>query len=154
MFGVHRQRVSLWLGEEVVTNTGSGISYHPDSRVKIPKEEHAALIVDPPADELSPLEIGLHALEFVEAYENGGIKRYAEGVGYAQPSISAYRQAASVFKKVLDVEYNKKVNVLDRKSKLLEKTNHLREIHAANPDCWKILVDLLLSRDETAQPRA
>lgn len=101
--------------------------------------------------ELSPLEIGLHALEFVEAYENGGIKRYAEGVGYAQPSISAYRQAAIVFKKVLDVEYIEKVNVLDKKSKLLEKTNHLREIHAANPDCWKILVDLLLSKGWTVQ---
>lgn len=43
LFGVTQQTVSLWLGEEVVTNTSACISYHPDSRVKIPKEEHAAI---------------------------------------------------------------------------------------------------------------
>lgn len=56
MFGVDQQTVSLWLGEEVVTNASTCVSYHPDSRVKIPKEEHAALIVDPPADELAEIQ--------------------------------------------------------------------------------------------------
>ena len=36
----HRFRAA---GDEVITNTRTCISYHPDSRVKIPKEEHAAL---------------------------------------------------------------------------------------------------------------
>lgn len=98
--------------------------------------------------ELSPLEIGLHALEFVEAYENGGIKRYAEGVGYKQNTISVYRQAAKVFRKLSDIGYFENDRVSD-KDILLSKTNHLVEIFQGNEYCWKILVDLLLEKSWT-----
>lgn len=105
--------------------------------------------------ELSPLEIGLHALEFVEAYENGGIKRYAEKIGYKDSSVSEYRQAAKVYRYIVpnvrNIDCDKVPNV---RNILLSKTQNLKHIHSADKNCWKTLVELMLSKEWTVQETA
>lgn len=94
--------------------------------------------------ELSPLEIGMHALKAVPKAEGGrgkkgGLSAYAERVGKARRSIEFCRDAADVVSAV---------NVPNI-SHLLDKTHHLAAIHAADPALWEALVTLMLSRSWT-----
>lgn len=100
--------------------------------------------------ELSPLEIGLHALEYVEAYQEGGIRKYSQGVGLSEARISRYRQAAKVFRKVIEIEIIENSNVHDAEA-LLSKAHHLEEIHSAPPACWRVLAKLMLAKGWTIQ---
>lgn len=43
LFGVSQQAVSLWLGDDSIPITNDCNRYNPDSRVKIPSEEHAII---------------------------------------------------------------------------------------------------------------
>lgn len=110
------------------------------------------LVTDNNQGELSPLEIGLHALEYVEkdkrgmGANGGGLKGYAESVGKPQSRISEYRQAADVFK---SINSNVGINDADNKSRLelMDKANHLVAIHKAPAPLWPILVSALLAKE-------
>ena len=113
-----------------------------------------ALVKNNRQGELSPLEIGLHALEHVELDKRGlgstggGLKGYAENVGYDAGNVTRYRNAAIVFRAInCNVAINE--NQINCNSQLLEKANHLTEIHKAPRECWGVLVALLLSKDWT-----
>ena len=92
--------------------------------------------------ELSPLEIGLHALDYVKldkrgmGAEGGGLKAYAEGVGYAATNISKYRNAATVFRDFIKDNIIFNGSGINDNASLLTKTNHLGEIQKAPQDCW------------------
>lgn len=94
-----------------------------------------ALVKNNRQGELSPLEIGLHALEHVELDKRGlgatgnGLKGYAEGVGYAAQNVGKYRQAALVFKDFINNNIIANEKLINNNELLLEKTNHLGEIH-------------------------
>lgn len=110
------------------------------------------LVTDNNQGELSPLEIGLHALEYVEkdkrgmGANGGGLKGYAESVGKPQSRISEYRQAADVFR---SINSNVGINEDGVKSRLelMDKANHLVAIHKAPSSLWPILVSSLLAKE-------
>lgn len=72
-----------------------------------------------------------------------------KGLGMRNLQLAHIVKRRRFSKKVLDVEYNVKCNVLDKKTKLLEKANHLGEIHKAPRECWVVLVELLLTKLES-----
>ena len=89
--------------------------------------------------ELSPLEIGIHALHAVplgQGKKGKGLTAYAGLVGKSQPYISQVRAAAEVFEELHKSTYE----VCD----LLDKAKHLSAIHAANQPLWPLLVNALL----------
>lgn len=109
--------------------------------------------------ELSPLEIGMHALKAVPKSDGGrgkrgGLRAYAESVGKDEKTLRDYYRAAQV---VAGINCGDIPAVLD-------KTHHLAAIHAAPtfeaPEdwpadtpwyqpVWQTLVDLMLSRNWT-----
>lgn len=110
--------------------------------------------------ELSPLEIGLHALDYVKldkrglGAEGGGLKAYAEGVGYAASKVTEYRHAAQVFRHI-----NSHMGIWEASNnslseQLLSKTRNLGEIHKAPQDCWFILVSMMLEKGWTVAETA
>lgn len=110
--------------------------------------------------ELSPLEIGLHALDYVKLDKRGlgaegkGLKGYAEGVGYAASKVTEYRQGATVFR-----FFNSLMGIWERNNNslsesLLSKTRHLGEIHKAPKDCWFLLVSMMLEKGLTVAETA
>lgn len=111
--------------------------------------------------ELSPLEIGLHALEFVELDKRGlgstggGLKKYAEGVGYKPSSVTEYRNGAAVYSSYINShERNNEEIINSHAESLLDKARHLSEIHKAPCECWRVLVELLLSKGWTVADTA
>lgn len=89
------------------------------------------LILSNTQGELDPLERGMHALDYVDAYKNGGISAYAKRVGVTQASISQLRSAATVARM-----YNSSYT-------LLGKSKHLNEISKATEHAWPQLVDAM-----------
>jgi len=80
--------------------------------------------------ELSPLEIGLHALRCVQLSDGGrgrkgGLSAYAEAIGRAKSTITEYVNAARVIE-----------NCSVDRTVLQSKTQHLAAIHALPSDCW------------------
>lgn len=114
-----------------------------------------ALVKNNRQGELSPLEIGLHALEHVELDKRGlgstggGLKWYAEGVGYAANNVSKYRNAAIVYQTFIKANISTNEESIKANESLLDKTNHLGEIHKAPRECWRVLVELLLKKEWT-----
>lgn len=119
-----------------------------------------ALIRNNRQGELSPLEIGIHALDYVKldkrgmGAEGGGLKAYADGVGFAAQNVSKYRSAAYVYRQF--IKANVSFNEADIKAneQLLSKTNHLGEIQKAPQDCWHILTSMMLEYGWTVQQTA
>jgi ParB-like chromosome segregation protein Spo0J len=106
------------------------------------EEAFMLLVLSNAQSELSNLEIGIHALEYVEVMEVGknnknGLSEYARRVGKTQPNISLYRQSAIVLK-AIEGPYTSKAMLLD-------KAMHLGIIHRADPSAWSLLVEHLLS---------
>lgn len=104
------------------------------------------LVTDNNQGELSPLEIGLHALEYVEKAQgksSGGLETYAQSIGKSRPYISQVRGAAEVYHFVSQLTKSKSQNVGD----LLGKAQHLNEIHKAPAQLWPILVSALLAKE-------
>lgn len=92
--------------------------------------------------ELSPLEIGMHALKAVPKSEGGrgkkgGLSEYARMVGKSKDSVSEYRMAAEVAK------------ASGQTDGLMDRCTHLAAIHSAPSFMWPVLVDLMLSRQWT-----
>lgn len=113
-------------------------------------DEEAAYMVLATANaqgELSPLEIGMHALNYVEKSvggrgQKGGLSEYAERVGKSRPRIMEYRDSAKVYQKVSDV---------GQVSALLDKAAHLAAIHGLPEACWQEAVDCLLKKGWSAK---
>lgn len=99
---------------------------------------YMALVTSNSQGELSPLEIGLHALNCVALGEGGrgkkgGLSEYAELIGKDQGNVSRLVQAARVAGKVCTDT-----------CLLQDKTQHLAAIHALPADCWQTSVELML----------
>lgn len=88
--------------------------------------------------ELSPLEIGMHALTW-----SGEQKGYAERTGFGKSYISQLRSGAEVAR-----VYSSKLETLADKAK------HLYEISKAPRDCWPTLVNELVARAWTVADAA
>lgn len=105
---------------------------------------YMALVTSNSQGELSPLEIGLHALHCVGLSEGGrgkkgGLSAYAELVGKDRSNIRMYRDGAEVAQKVgIDTH-------------LSDKTQHLAAIHALPADCWQAMVELMLEHGWTVK---
>jgi hypothetical protein len=119
------------------TSTGKRDSAHltqriardrPDILEEMSDEEAFMLLVLSNAQsELSPLEIGVHALEAVGLGEHGrgkegGLSEYARQIGKSQPYVTQVRQAAEVLKSA---------KTITQVMVLLDKAKHLAAIHSA-----------------------
>jgi len=114
-------------------------------------EAYMALVTSNSQGELSPLEIGMHALGLDldkrgKGASGGGLKGYAESVGRSASKISEYRQAAKVAASI-----NSPEGIND----LSDKAKHLSAIHALPEACWPEAVEAMVkgqwSAKETAQ---
>jgi ParB/RepB/Spo0J family partition protein len=104
------------------------------------EEAYMALVLDNRHGELSPLEIGLHALEVVGRGKpgrgrKGGLSAYADQMGKTQQYLSQLVQAAEVAKSTSQL-----VDLHDR-------TQHLYAIHALPAALWTGMIEWLLSGD-------
>lgn len=103
---------------------------------------YMALATSNSQGELSPLEIGLHALHCVDKAQGkrgGGLSAYASAIGKHKDTISSARMAAAVFS-----------HLSDRSDKLLDKTAHLSAIHSLPKPCWSDAVQIMLDRQWSA----
>jgi hypothetical protein len=96
--------------------------------------------------ELSPLEIGIHALKASPKSEGGrgkkgGLTEYADRIGKTQQYVNLLRQAAEV---IQDIPTTQVVG-------LQEKAKHLSAIHKLPTEIWKDSVQWLSENDSTAQ---
>jgi len=107
------------------------------------------LVLSNAQSELSPLEIGIHALEAVGLGEHGkgkegGLSEYARQIGKDGGYIRHLRLAVEVYRTV---------NFVSWATKLLDKAKHLAAIHSAPQDIWHLLVEAMLegewSKDDT-----
>jgi len=99
--------------------------------------------------ELSPLEIGMHALHYVAKAaggrgKKGGLSEYAERVGKDAGDLSKYRNAARVVE-TLGTFQGFSV------STLLDKAAHLAAIHALPETAWPAAVVLMLKKELSAK---
>lgn len=98
-------------------------------------------------NELSPLEIGIHALKVVEngnggRGNKGGLSKYAEQLGKTHGYISQVRQAATVLNTIKPVS---------QLTGLVDKSQHFSHIHKAPQEVWQFLADEMLSREWSAK---
>ncbi len=103
-------------------------------------EAYLQLVLSNEQSDLSPLEIGLHALHYVALGERGrgkegGLGAYARMVGRSQPYISQVRQAAEVFSTIQENHCSS--------NDFLDKARHLAAIHRAPASVWLDLVNAL-----------
>ncbi len=102
--------------------------------------------------ELSPLEIGVHALGAVELGEvgqgrgnKGGLSEYASLVGKDKSDITRYRQGAEVLSEIKILEY----------SNILDKAAHLAFIHKTPRELWFMLTEWIITpNDKDKTPSA
>lgn len=111
-------------------------------------EAYMALATSNSQGELSPLEIGLHALNCVALSEGGrgvkgGLRQYAALLGKAESYIRQARQAANV---ALNCAVNCAV--------LQDKMQHLSAVHALPKNCWQEAVEVILKNDWSAKETA
>jgi len=90
--------------------------------------------------ELSPLEIGFHALKAVPTAKGGrgkkgGLSEYAKRLGKQQSHVSMYRQAAEVLMAVRETYTSMDM--------FLDKAQHLAAIHKLPPESWPAAVEYL-----------
>lgn len=93
--------------------------------------------------ELSPLEIGMHALHYVEkgqGKKGAGLEGYAAMIGKKRPNIVLYRDAAQVAS-YIDI----------RGEELLSKANHLAAIHKLPEGAWGVAVEAMLKQELSAK---
>jgi len=100
--------------------------------------------------ELSPLEIGMHALHYVAKAkggrgQKGGLSEYAEAIGKTRQLLERYRDAAAVSEKV---QHELQV------SKLLYKAAHLAAIHKLPEEAWGVAVEAMLKQELSAKDTA
>lgn len=107
------------------------------------EEAYMALATSNNQGELSPLEIGLHALECVGKGKagrgkKGGLADYARSIGKDAGNVTRYRQGAEVFQAVR--------NHCNDTTIFRDRAQHLHAIHAeGRRELWLPLVSALLS---------
>ena len=94
--------------------------------------------------ELSPLEVGMHALHYVDKStggrgNKGGLSAYAEKVGRHAGLLTDYRHAAEV------------VQTIHSSEGLLNKAKHLAAIHKLPEETWQEAVDVMLKKGWSAK---
>jgi len=100
-----------------------------------------ALVLNNAQSELSPLEIGMHALMYVgdgQGKKGAGVQAYAMQIGKDRANVSRYRDAAEVYQAI--------ASCIDTRS-LLDKAQHLAAIHGAPESAWPVLVEAMLTRE-------
>lgn len=105
-------------------------------------EAYMSLVLDNRQGELSPLEIGIHALEVVGRGKagrgnKGGLSEYARELGREGGYVRELARAAEVVKSG--------ARAPDLRS-LLDKAKHLAAIHAADSSLWETLVKAMLAK--------
>jgi len=100
--------------------------------------------------ELSPLEIGMHALHYVDKGtggrgQRGGLSKYAEATGHKEQNLRIYRNGA-------EVAENLNINI--EVSDLLKKALHLAAIHKLPEGAWSVAVEAMLKHDWSAKDTA
>lgn len=109
---------------------------------------YMALVTSNSQGELSPLEIGMHALHCVALGsggrgQKGGLSAYAEKVGRGKSTITELVNAARVVE-----------NCSLERTVLHDKTKHLSAIHALPESCWQAAVDAMLAGGWSAKDTA
>lgn len=104
------------------------------------EEAYMALALGNVQGELSPLEIGVHALKVVETSDGGrgkqgGVREYARLLSKDPKNISSYRQAATVLQKIN----------CGNITTVLDKAAHLAAIHKAPQSTWPLLTQWLIT---------
>jgi len=95
-------------------------------------EAYMLLAADNAQGELSPLEVGMHALHYVGKEKGGrgnkgGLAAYAQKLGRDKGSLSSYRNAAAVAEKCLHVQT----------LSLLDKARQLAALHSLPQAIWE-----------------
>lgn len=101
-------------------------------------EAFMQLVLSNAQGELTPLEIGIHALKAVppaQGKAGGGLTAYAERIGRTQAYVSQLRGAAEV------------MTSLHKSTNEVPSAQHLYEIRRAPREVWPVLVENLLSRE-------
>lgn len=112
------------------------------------EDAYMLLVTSNSQGELTPLEIGLHALHCEQLGKGGrgkkgGLSAYAERVGKGESYIRQVKQAAEVtVKSAVNCEV------------LHDKTQHLSAIHAMPEPCWPECVGVVLSELLSAKDTA
>lgn len=96
--------------------------------------------------ELSPLEIGMHALHYVEkgqGKKGSGLEGYAVMIGKKRQNVSAYRDGAKVAS-----------HIIMRSDDLIDKAHHLAAIHKLPESAWNEAVEYMLANQLSAKDTA
>jgi hypothetical protein len=122
--------------------SGASFSLRSDAKA------YMLLVTSNNQGELTPLEIGLHALRAVPKAkggkgQKGGLSEYAKAVGKQQGNVLNYRQAAEVFQEVKPICQH---------MGLLDKAEHLAAIHKASKKAWLVIVQALLGSKTKDKP--
>lgn len=110
---------------------------------------YMALATDNAQGELSPLEVGMHALEAIGTEhkggrgKKGGLRAYAELLGKSEATIRQNLHAAAVARNC-EVDY----------AVLLDKAAHLSELHALPVDLWPEAVAHMLAKQWSVKDTA
>lgn len=102
-------------------------------------EAYMALATSNNQGELSPLEIGLHALDAVDLQrgkKGGGLAAYARKIGKQKQNVSTYRKGAEVYRQVATCN----IDITGCR----DKAHHLSEICAADKSLWPVIVPHML----------
>lgn len=95
--------------------------------------------------ELSPLEIGLHALHLPDKGKHGGgFSKYAKNLGIDERAIRRNRDGAQVWEKIGHM------SEID-KTQLKDKAAHLAAIHKLPEEAWGVAVEAMLAGEWSAK---
>lgn len=105
------------------------------------EEAFMQLVLSNTQGELSPLEIGMHALRAVplaQGKSGGGVSAYAKRAGYGDESVRQWRKAAEVWDSLPKTFWE-----------VQAKHQHLYEISKAPQSAWLVLVNRLVDKSWT-----
>lgn len=115
------------------------------------EESYMALATSNNQGEISPLEVGMHALHCAElgkrgkGNKGGGLKEYAEKLGQDAGNITRYRQAAEVAEAAKDC-----IDTI----LLIPRALHLAAIHKADSALWQLLAEVMLAKEWSVRDTA
>lgn len=113
-------------------------------------EAFMQLVLSNTQGELSPLEIGMHALTAVQLTQGksgGGLSAYAGKVGYGDDSVRQWRKAAEVYVSLPET-------FREARPEVRKKHQHLYEIGKAPSASWPLLADSLIQCEWSAADTA
>ncbi len=110
-------------------------------------DAYMQLVLSNAQGELSPLEIGMHVLGYVQRQKGGGLKAYGQRIGKTQQYVSQLRDAAEVAQEISNKSTTQVVL-------LLEKAKHLSLIHSLPRNLWAVAAEAMLTRKWSKQDTA